>query len=235
MTLASEHQSFSDCQIYIKNMLQRQWCFLSTPGKQSQLTVNLVEIFIQQTVTPTMWLCLFFSPFWQQYWSHSQVVWFIRPIISSSFFLSVLNSVWNPARNGRGYNLVELLQHSSEVCCRLNNSGLPGELEGSETVCVWERETVRFTVGVWRSHGLGNSAIYWLCSSCLRPRAAATCALIVLLEWLVLPQCFGSCTSSWLIWIQLSDQWRGLNLHYFTIWFWVTPTSSCLIWWIWHV
>lgn len=43
-------------------------------------------------------------------------------------------SARNSAKNGSGYNLVESVQHFSEVCCRLNNSGLPGEVEKREIV-----------------------------------------------------------------------------------------------------
>lgn len=54
--------------------------------------------------------------------------------LSDSLGPTVFYSVWNSAKNGSGYNLVESVQHFSEVCCRLNNSGLPGEVEKREIV-----------------------------------------------------------------------------------------------------
>lgn len=54
--------------------------------------------------------------------------------LSDSLGPTVFYSARDSAKNGSGYNLVESVQHFSEVCCRLNNSGLPGEVEKREIV-----------------------------------------------------------------------------------------------------
>lgn len=69
--------------------------------------------------------------------------------LSDSLSPTEFYSARNSAKNGSGYNLVESVQHFSEVCCRLNNSGLPGEVEKREIVGEERREKKeRFEVGV---------------------------------------------------------------------------------------